>query len=59
MRIIKETFLRAEAKNDYEIIYKLVHKIENVTGIKNQSIGDPTGFIRTVLKDYNFYTQNM
>ncbi|WP_163399987.1 RDD family protein [Flavobacterium fluviatile] len=59
MRIIKETFLRAEAKNDYEIIYKLVHKIESVTGIKNQSIGDPAGFIRTVLKDYNFYTQNM
>lgn len=59
MRIIKETFQRAEAKNDYEIIYKLVYKIESVTGIKNQSIGDPAGFIRTVLKDYNFYTQNM
>lgn len=59
MRIIKETFQRAEAKNDYEIIYKLVHKIESVTGIKNQSIGEPAGFIRTVLKDYNFYTQNM
>jgi uncharacterized RDD family membrane protein YckC len=59
MRIIKETFLRAEEKNDYEIIYKLVHKIEKVAGIKNQSIGDPAGFIRTVLKDYNFYTQNM
>lgn len=59
MRIIKETFLRAEAKNDYEIIYKLVYKIENVTGIKNQFIGNPADFIRTVLKDYNFYTQNM
>lgn len=59
MRIIKETFLRAEAKNDYEIIYKLVYKIESVTGIKNQSIGNPADFIRTVLKDYNFYTQNM
>lgn len=59
VRIIKETFLKAEAKNDYEIIYKLIHKIENVTGIKNQSVGDPGGFIRTVLKDYNFYTQNM
>ncbi|OOV20653.1 RDD family protein [Flavobacterium sp. LM4] len=59
MRIIKETFLRAEEKNDYEIIYKLVHKIEKVAGIKNQSIGDPADFIRTVLKDYNFYTQNM
>ncbi|CAD0006663.1 RDD family protein [Flavobacterium chungangense] len=59
MRIIKETFLMAEEKNDYEIIYKLVHKIEKVAGIKNQSIGDPADFIRTVLKDYNFYTQNM
>lgn len=59
MRIIKETFQRAEAKNDYEIIYKLVAKIENVTGIKNQSTGKPADFIRTVLKDYNFYTQNM
>jgi uncharacterized RDD family membrane protein YckC len=59
MRIIKETFLSAEARNDYEIIYKLVHKIESVTGIKNQSVGNPAEFIRTVLKDYNFYTQNM
>ncbi|MEO8238056.1 MAG: RDD family protein [Flavobacterium sp.] len=59
MRIIKETFQRAEAKNDYEIIYKLVAKIENVTGIKNQETGKPADFIRTVLKDYNFYTQNM
>jgi uncharacterized RDD family membrane protein YckC len=59
MRIIKETFQRAEAKKDYEIIYKLVAKIENVTGIKNQETGKPADFIRTVLKDYNFYTQNM
>ena len=59
MRIIKETFQRAEAKNDYEIIYKLVAKIENVTGIKNQETGKPADFIRTILKDYNFYTQNM
>jgi uncharacterized RDD family membrane protein YckC len=58
MRIIKETFQKANAKNDHEIIYKLVAKIESVTGIKNQS-GDNHDFIRVVLKDYNFYTQNM
>ncbi|WP_316632904.1 RDD family protein [uncultured Flavobacterium sp.] len=58
MRIIKETFQKAEAKNDHEMIYKLVAKIENVTGIKNQS-GNNSDFLRVILKDYNFYTQNM
>jgi len=58
MRIIKETFQKAEAKNDHEIIYKLVAKIESVAGIKNQS-GNNSDFIRVILKDYNFYTQNM
>ncbi|KAF2516515.1 RDD family protein [Flavobacterium foetidum] len=58
MRIIKETFQRAEAKNDHDVIYRLTAKIESVAGIKNQS-GNNSDFIRTVLKDYNFYTQNM
>jgi uncharacterized RDD family membrane protein YckC len=58
MRIIKETFQKAEAKNDHEVLYKLVAKIESVTGIKNQS-GNNSDFIRVILKDYNFYTQNM
>lgn len=58
MRIIKETFQNAAAKNDYEVISKLVTKIENVTGIKNQS-GNNNDFLRVILKDYNFYTQNM
>lgn len=58
MRIIKDTFELARAKNDYETIKKLVDKIETVTGIKNQS-GNRPDFIKTVLKDYNFYTQNM
>ncbi|MDP5200127.1 RDD family protein [Flavobacterium sp. DG2-3] len=58
MRIIKETFQKAVAKNDHEVIYKLVAKIESVTGIKNQS-GNNSDFIRVILKDYNFYTQNM
>ncbi|MET3026714.1 RDD family protein [Flavobacterium sp. UW10123] len=58
MRIIKETYQKAAAKNDHEVIYKLVTKIESVTGIKNQS-GNNGDFIRVILKDYNFYTQNM
>jgi uncharacterized RDD family membrane protein YckC len=58
MRIIKETFLVAESKKDFETIDKLTKKIESVTGIKNQS-GSQIDFIKTILKDYNFYTQNM
>lgn len=58
VRIIKETFQIAVAKNDFELIAKLKNKIEYVTGIKNQS-GNNSDFIRTVLKDYNFYTQSM
>lgn len=58
MRIVKETFQKAELKNDYETIAKLVAKVESVTGIKNQS-GNQRDFLRTILKDYNFYTQNM
>lgn len=58
MRIIKDTFLVAEKKGDEETIGKLSKKIETVTGIKNQS-GNEIDFIKTILKDYNFYTRNM
>lgn len=57
-RIIKETFNTAVAKRDYATLIKLRTKVEQVTGMKNIS-GNDTDFIRTVLKDYNFYTQNM
>ena len=57
-RIIKETFYSASRNNDYQVIYKLRAKVEQVTGNKNQS-GNDEDFLRTVLKDYNFYTQNM
>jgi len=57
-RIIKETFNIAVAKRDYATLIKLRTKIEEVTGIKNTS-GNDTDFIRTVLKDYNYYTQSM
>lgn len=58
VRIIKETLHMAIAKNDTEVLLKLKDKIESVTGIKNQS-GSSEDFIKTVIKDYNYYTQNM
>ncbi len=58
MRIIKDTFLIVEKTNDVETIVKLSEKIQAVTGIKMQSYNQ-IDFIKTVLKDYNFYTQNM
>lgn len=57
-RIIKETFHMARQNNDYQVIYKLRSKVEQVTGIKNQS-GNDEDFIKTILKDYNYYTQRM
>ena len=58
VRIIKETLLTAIKARDYVMMGKLRDKIETVAGIKNQS-GNDHDFIRTVLKDYNFYTQRM
>lgn len=57
VRIIKETFQMAQKKSDSEIIARLTIKIEKVTGIKNDQ--DEREFIKTILKDYNFYTQHM
>lgn len=58
IRIIKDKFIKAKAKRDEKLVLKLVSKIEEVTGIKNQSANN-WSFISTVLKDYNYYTQNM
>ena len=58
VRIIKETFQDARKNRNVAIINKLKLKVEAVTGIKNQAENDQD-FIRTILKDYNFYTQNM
>lgn len=57
-RIIKETFQNAIKSADYLVLTKLINKIEEVTGIKND-LDSPREFIQTILKDYNFYTQNM
>ncbi len=57
-RIIKETFQTAQRTADYPMLARLADKIEQVTGVKNQS-GNKADFINTVLKDYNYYTQKM
>ncbi|RZJ69627.1 RDD family protein [Flavobacterium sp.] len=56
IRIVKETFNNALSRNDFETIRKLVTKVETVTGIRNQS-GNNNDFLRTIVKDYNFYTR--
>ena len=58
VRIIKETFEAAIATRDYGTLIKLRDKVIQVTGIKNIS-GNDQDFIKTLLKDYNYYTQNM
>ncbi|MFN4027438.1 MULTISPECIES: RDD family protein [Flavobacterium] len=57
-RIIKETFQNAMKSGDFVVMNKLTAKIEQVTGIKND-LGSTREFVQTVLKDYNYYTQNM
>lgn len=58
MRIIKETYDSSYRQADFEMMEKLKNKIETVTGIKSAS-QNATAFVDTVLKDYNYYTQNM
>ena len=56
-RIIKETYESARKINDYKLIRKLVVKLETVMNVKNET--EPNVFIERVLKDFNYYTQNM
>lgn len=58
VRIIKETYNAASKTADFVVLNKLTAKIEEVTGIKND-MGNTREFIQTILKDYNYYTQNM
>ncbi|WP_299061002.1 RDD family protein [uncultured Polaribacter sp.] len=57
-RIIKDTFQSATKFNDDKTLIKLSSKIIEVTEIKSVHKTDKE-FIDVVLKDYNFYTQNM
>ncbi|MFY0631649.1 MAG: RDD family protein [Flavobacteriaceae bacterium] len=57
-RIIKDTFSVAAKSKDYATLIKLRNKIEEVAKIKSDEKSDLI-FIDKVLKDYNYYTQNM
>lgn len=57
-RIIKDTFSAAKKTRDFKTLIKLRKKIEEVTGIQSEEESD-IQFIGKVLKDYNYYTQNM
>ncbi|MFV9550248.1 RDD family protein [Algibacter sp. PT7-4] len=58
-RIIKETFSVAKTTKDYQTLIKLRQKIIEVVGIKHVKQNSDIAFIDVILKDYNFYTQNM
>jgi len=56
-RIIKDTFSASLTIKDHATIKKLRLKIEEVTGDISQE--SDIDFVRTILKDYNYFTQNM
>ena len=58
-RIIKETFTVAKASKDYQTLIKLRSKIMEVIGLKTMKHKTDMEFIDVILKDYNYYTQDM
>lgn len=58
-RIIKDTFTTAKASKDYQTLIKLRKKLIEVVEIKEMKQNTDIEFIDIILKDYNFYTQNM
>jgi uncharacterized RDD family membrane protein YckC len=58
-RIIKDTFTTAKASKDYQTLIKLRQKLIEVVEIKDMKQKTDIEFIDVILKDYNYYTQNM
>jgi len=58
-RIIKDTFKTAAKSKDYKTLIKLRTKIVEVLELKEVKHNKDHEFIDVVLKDYNYYTQNM
>ena len=57
-RIIKEAFKAAYAMNDVVTMKRLRQRIEEVIDVKDESLTDAQ-FVNRVMKDFNYYTQNM
>lgn len=55
IQTIKELYNRAKYSNNHKIILKLHVKIIELTNISTEQ--KPADFVDTVIKDYNFYTQ--
>ena len=58
-RIIKDTFKTAKKSKDYKTLIKLRTKIVEVLELKDVKHNTDHEFIDVILKDYNYYTQNM
>ncbi|MDT0556589.1 RDD family protein [Patiriisocius hiemis] len=56
-RLIKEIYLVALGSSDFKTLNALRKKVESVIEVEADMYDKP--FIDVVLKDYNFYTQNM
>ena len=57
VRLIKETYLIAISSGDYKTLNTLRKKIESILEVTSEFYDKQ--FIETILKDYNYYTQNM
>lgn len=58
-RIIKDTYKTAVKSKDYKTLIKLRSKIVEVLELKDIKHATDHQFIDVILKDYNYYTQNM
>ena len=57
VRLIKETYHIALSSSDYKTLNALRKKIESILEVTSEFYDKQ--FIETILKDYNYYTQNM
>ena len=57
MQTIKELFNKARRNGDHNIVLKLSNQVSTVMEVTFEET--PIAFIDTVIKDYNFFTQNM
>ncbi len=57
IQTIKELFLKAKKNNNHKMLLKLKLKIIEITGINSEL--NTVEFIDIILKDYNYFTQQM
>lgn len=55
IQTIKELYRKAKRTNNHKVILKLHTKIEEITGIQTEQ--QPVQFVDTIIKDYNYFTQ--